>query len=1128
MIRKFFSLFSILFLLETAFAGKIVSSLYQIDCRNEKSFAQWPAAKKHFDPSEGGSLSFQEAKPSLKGTLISLPLPEEKVNGKRIQVSCEIRGREISKPMRTYLGPKIMLVCPMPEQTYYWDFTRRYGSFDWSPATLSIFVPADAKKPALALGLQGSSGLFQIRNLKIETIEDSTPEVLPPQSGKPYLQKTRFRGVMTGHDLSENAIRELGENWGANLVRYQIVNFKKIKFKDFPEYCAWLDAELARLDSLLPCFAKYGVKVLIDLHSGPMNQQNNLLHNALNLDPAQQKLLVDVWKKIAARYRGRPEVWGYDILNEPREDAYVYTPNGGDDWNALSAKVAHAIREIDPDTPIIVEPAMVGNPEGLRSLKPIPEKNMVYSVHFYKPSTYTFQGIFRPVAKLISYPGMIDGKHYDKEQLRRELLPVIDFQKKYQVPIYIGEFSVIRWAPNAGKYLSDLIDLFEEYGWDWTYHAFREWSGWSVEHSDDPAVRTRIEGNTARKRVLIDALRRNHAPRKAENPLGLREYRQEVQMTFDTESEARQVKLTAQPLPADYQLAVTSRWDDASPNHLKTHKIMTQHHCRGTFFLNTPSQQLQKDIPNYCAQLLQGGNSIGLHTATHPMLTALDSNEQFREFMSNRILLETLSQTPVNSQVLPFCDWRSPFSLIPASVGRSMRTAGVLASPDVFYPSGDRQLGYPPGTLALAKLLTPGDRDANLDRFEKQLKAALHNSSALKIQPAISMSMHSWHTPEGLQNLDKIYAKLASNPAWWQCNLNEYGAYRYEALNTRVSKKIQDKTAIFSITRIVPGELGACVPLWFRLAGGTPKTASTGKLHQEKQLELPHSAEQTLPSRFGRTKVDGSSEAFPSLQLKLVRTGERTWEGRLTNGDAKPLTNLEFSFRFPPAWNVEIIRRDIPQLLPGKAICVSVEQPLARPEDFFRYGAPYFALQLDFTLEGKRNRLYAELSELANSALPPTADHAASIYEYPRDGKIDLAKFSQPGAAAADFGLKQETPALRIGVGPGAIYPTLDRKRWGGKEYLAMVEFTPTGKGALTLFSTADAPHMKSEIWLNGQRIRIKNQKITFAPLPGRNRLVLRSPGERWQQLHFEETKGAAVRFLLPAKQGKDATSPTK
>ncbi len=61
---------------------------------------------------------------------------------------------------------------------------------------------------------------------------------------------------------------------------------------------------------------------------------------------------------------------------------------------------------------------------------------------------------------------------------------VREFQLAYNVHIYVGEFSAIRWAPGAAKYLSDCIDLFEEYNWDWTYHAFREWDGWSIEHGE--------------------------------------------------------------------------------------------------------------------------------------------------------------------------------------------------------------------------------------------------------------------------------------------------------------------------------------------------------------------------------------------------------------------------------------------------------------------------------------------------------------------------------------------------------------------------------------------------------------------------------------------------------------------
>ena len=36
---------------------------------------------------------------------------------------------------------------------------------------------------------------------------------------------------------------------------------------------------------------------------------------------------------------------------------------------------------------------------------------------------------------------------------------------------------------SAYNYLKDLLEIFEEEGWDWAYHAYREWHGWSLEHT---------------------------------------------------------------------------------------------------------------------------------------------------------------------------------------------------------------------------------------------------------------------------------------------------------------------------------------------------------------------------------------------------------------------------------------------------------------------------------------------------------------------------------------------------------------------------------------------------------------------------------------------------------------------
>ena len=101
--------------------------------------------------------------------------------------------------------------------------------------------------------------------------------------------------------------------------------------------------------------------------------------------------------------------------------------------------------------------------------------------------------------------------------MRRELNGVLNFSKKHNAKIYVGEFSAIGWAPGADRYLRDSIELFEEYGWDWSYHSFRESPFWNVEmkydgeHNFIPAP----EG-TARQSVLREYFVRNSAPEKKE------------------------------------------------------------------------------------------------------------------------------------------------------------------------------------------------------------------------------------------------------------------------------------------------------------------------------------------------------------------------------------------------------------------------------------------------------------------------------------------------------------------------------------------------------------------------------------------------------------------------------------
>ncbi len=389
---------------------------------------------------------------------------------------------------------------------YYPPARADKGSFDWRKFGYSIRIPDYAGKLKLHFGHAAGGGTAEYADVKLSLAP--LPEMATHRNSAPMQTSPRYRGAMIGsfRGEEESSIREFGEVWRGNLVRLQFSGGSK---ENTPEkYRQWGEKQMDALDRKLEHFEKYGIKVVIDLHSGP-GVMNEILQNVGVWSSEAQDMIVDLWREIARRYKGNPNIYGYDILNEPLEVAYVYREGGALDWNRLAERIGKAIREIDPDTPVIVSSAIGGNAAGFAALRPIDIPNVIYTVHLYLPHGYTHQGVNG--AKMIgSYPGVsCDGRKWDKALLRQSLEPVVRFQKQYNVPIFVGEFGVARWAPGAEQYLTDCIDLFEEYGWDWAYHAYREWPGWSAEHSDDPADTKRHE-NTPRKALLLRYMQRNH------------------------------------------------------------------------------------------------------------------------------------------------------------------------------------------------------------------------------------------------------------------------------------------------------------------------------------------------------------------------------------------------------------------------------------------------------------------------------------------------------------------------------------------------------------------------------------------------------------------------------------------
>ena len=268
-------------------------------------------------------------------------------------------------------------------------------------------------------------------------------------------------------------------------------------FTENPPY--ELDVEVQRnLDAMLEMIASADMFATIAFRSGPGKAEWSLcclnesyyrgyFNDEVWSDADAQAGWAAMWQYTAERYRDNPVVVGYKLMVEPNAADVLYgIDSPGEffrsysdtlaDWNTLYPKLVQAIRVVDADTPILVGADGYSSVAWLPYLTPVDAANMVYVAHQYVPyDSYTHQ---EPDGEN-TYPGSFDvdwdnaAENVDKNYLSGLLNPVRRYQQKQGVPIAIDEFGVKRWVPGAWLYLNDLLDLFEQAGWN---YAIWEWS----------------------------------------------------------------------------------------------------------------------------------------------------------------------------------------------------------------------------------------------------------------------------------------------------------------------------------------------------------------------------------------------------------------------------------------------------------------------------------------------------------------------------------------------------------------------------------------------------------------------------------------------------------------------------
>lgn len=270
--------------------------------------------------------------------------------------------------------------------------------------------------------------------------------------------------------------------------------------------------DLAKLVRVLDWANRHGIKVVISPLGLPGGRwaQNNHDQRDLRLwsDKAYWVQAVQFWRELAMKLRDHGAVYAYNILNEPTPEMGTGIPEHGpprrfQEWYADHRGTSHdlpafygeviaAIRQVDPETPIMLDAGWYAQPAAFTYWPKMEDSRVLFSFHMYEPYEFTSAENFRKERNL-GYPGRVafagQEIEWNREQIEAYLLPFFEWAKSHAIPrsrLVCGEFGCYRRNRGCGQYLADVISVLNEQGVHWAFYSFREddWDGYDYEIGD--------------------------------------------------------------------------------------------------------------------------------------------------------------------------------------------------------------------------------------------------------------------------------------------------------------------------------------------------------------------------------------------------------------------------------------------------------------------------------------------------------------------------------------------------------------------------------------------------------------------------------------------------------------------
>ncbi len=322
---------------------------------------------------------------------------------------------------------------------------------------------------------------FSYSNINLVHLNDSTKKT------DILLKNWPLRGVTVVSHKNFDKIQKTVDSLSKlniNFVRLRL-SIRKSNFQKNFTLDQKINSVFSKAKNFIEMCSKKKLLVLISHSDFPIDNSYNFDQKSIKFWNNQFLLneSIDFIRKTVIEFDHFENLIGYEFFAEPVVLSKFFNATVPKNWNKHFLAILKLIRSKSKKY-VVYTPGPWGGPTGYLKMKnPINDNKILYNFHFYQPHSYTHQ-LIKKNKNSYSYPGYVKHRFVDKKFLKKQVEMATNWSNKNNVPLFVGEFSVNQKAPDKLKYLTDVINIFEEKKLSYCYFSFNGFQGWSYPFNE--------------------------------------------------------------------------------------------------------------------------------------------------------------------------------------------------------------------------------------------------------------------------------------------------------------------------------------------------------------------------------------------------------------------------------------------------------------------------------------------------------------------------------------------------------------------------------------------------------------------------------------------------------------------